>query len=1051
MTESLCRIKSSRQPSAALCRHVASWGAFALSLIAYLLTLAPSASYWDCPEYILSAFRLEPGHPPGNPFWTLTARFFTILFGSPQRAALAVNLSSALSMAAAAGLLASSIFIILRRTILRRHSPIVTAAASLAGALCFGWADSPWYSAVEAEVYALSMLFTALSFRLMLTWAFLPDRRRARRYLLLIIYLTGLSIGVHQLNLLVIPALALVWLFRRHRRRAPWRTLLMLLLSFAIVGAILLLFMPGVIAICARTQPMCVNDLGLPFHSGVWIAWAIMLILAALLPLCAAKARLGSRLRLAAWAPLLLLIGYSAYFTILIRGAANTPINEAAPSDIFALALYQSRDQYGSTPLFYGPTPYSRPLYEERIDSAGHASYPLYAKIQGKPLYTRDTASYRPGNAPEYVRYGEKSKFRYPPELNMFLPRMTSGDPEDIEAYGDWAGMTPAAMDTVMASFAIDSLGQPVGRLGDDGTRSKSPTPRPTYLQQLQYLLGYQISYMYLRYMMWNFCGRQNDRASVGEVEHGNFITGIPPLDTAMLGPQSAMPDEIGRDNPGRNVYFAIPLIFGILGILALSDKHSLAARRWNFVIFILFFMTGIAIVLYLNQSPREPRERDYSFLGSMWAYAIWIAAGMAWLWRIAAEKGMLARRLRVPPKSFVAAVCLATPIWMLAQNFDDHDRSERHAAADYAANLLNSLDRDAIIFVNGDNYTFPLWYAQEVLGLRRDVSIINTAYLSTPWYAIQLMRPGEVSLPVRMQASPEDLAYNNFSYIFYKSLPALPDSAGLDVTAGGVGVNAKAVDAVAALREVYAVSQGRPSLAPLLSIPFGMDTVTLEARQIAEGRTYMPAASLFTLDIIASNAASPHPRPVYWHDMLPTSAYAGLHPYTVRDFQTRRLDAESARIVADGAPLPERSLDFKILSGGADRPRFYADATVGSILSRQRLSLIRHGRRLLRSGDAAGALEAAELCQRLFPPTGWEYQVLYDADSVCHEGFELASLKIDAGKALGNRQAVKEGEALRKREKARYLQWRRYREALPPRLRNLMTPKNQRKALYKS
>ena len=478
MTESLCRIKSSRQPSAALCRHVASWGAFALSLIAYLLTPAPSASYWDCPEYILSAFRLEPGHPPGNPFWTLTARFFTILFGSPQRAALAVNLSSALSMAAAAGLLASSIFIILRRTILRRHSPIVTAAASLAGALCFGWADSPWYSAVEAEVYALSMLFTALSFRLMLTWAFLPDRRRARRYLLLIIYLTGLSIGVHQLNLLVIPALALVWLFRRHRRRAPWRTLLMLLLSFAIVGAILLLFMPGVIAICARTELICVNDLGLPFHSGVWIAWAIMLILAALLPLCAAKARLGSRLRLAAWAPLLLLIGYSAYLTILIR------------------------DAYGSTPLFYGPTPYSRPLYEERIDSAGHASYPLYAKIQGKPLYTRDTASYRPGNAPEYVRYGEKSKFRYPPELNMFLPRMTSGDPEDIEAYGDWAGMTPAAMDTVMASFAIDSLGQPVGRLGDDGTRSKSPTPRPTYLQQLQYLLGYQISYMYLRYMM---------------------------------------------------------------------------------------------------------------------------------------------------------------------------------------------------------------------------------------------------------------------------------------------------------------------------------------------------------------------------------------------------------------------------------------------------------------------------------------------------------------------------------------------------------------------
>lgn len=1010
-------------------RRLSSWLAFAVALLTYILTLEGGASYWDCPEYIVTAWRLEPGHPPGNPFWTLTARMFTILGVSAGNAATAVNLSSALFMAGSVGILASTLFYVLRMTLLpgrKVWSLRLAALLSLCGALCFGWADSPWYSAVEAEVYAMSLFITVLSVRLMLGWALMRDRVRARRQLLLIVYLTGLSIGVHQLNLLVIPVLVMIWFFRRHPRRAPWQTALWLFLSFAMVGGILLVMMPGVIWLCEVCEWVSVNELRLPYHSGVIICMALLMTLCAVLPVIAVR----TRYRTWSWVPLLLLTGYSVFFIILIRGAANPPMNEGAPSDIFALSSYLNRDQYGSAPLLYGRTPYSKPMRLEVMDSTGKASYNRYATRHRSDRIAKGmTADGHPG----YLKYGERFEYIYQPELDMFLPRLVSGNPDDIAAYEDWAGMSPESMECVEVSYALDSAGRAVGRFMPDGSRVYDKGLRPTYLQNLQYLGGYQIGYMYLRYLMWNYSGRQNDRFAVGEVEHGNFITGIGVIDDTMLGPQSAMPSEIGRDNRGRNVYYMIPLLLGLLGIMSLCDrkgKDGMLFNRVNFVIFILFFMTGLAIVLYINQGPREPRERDYSYLGSFWAYAVWIGTGMAWLCRCA---GRIRHRMwrRVAVISALIISC-GTPLWMLVQNYDDHDRSGRTAVEAYAGNLLNSLEPDAILFVNGDNYTFPLWYMQEVHGVRRDVTVINMAYLLTPWYVRGLMSPGESSSGVATTARPEDIAYNKFAHVYFGS-PTRSDS-----------INA--ADCISALREMYIRKDGRPRMPAVFRLMTSEgDSILLSAKSVAGGRESIDFSMLMMLDIIATNAVSPRPRPVYWHEMLPATSYAGLKPYTVRDLQTRRLfprndETELAEVVLpSGMPRME--------SGGADTNGFYADVTTGGMISRQRMSMVRYAGRLLERGDARAALAVANESERLFPPAVWEYQIVYDADSIHHEGYELAAIKIKAGRALGDTSAVNAGERLHERENARYGEWSRYREALPARLRNVMTSKNLRKA----
>lgn len=1020
-----------------LLHRAASWLTFFGALAVYVLTLDTDASFWDCPEYLVTAVRLEIGHPPGNPFWTLIARIFSLFGGSdPQAIAMSVNFSSALFTAMASGLLASSLFIIFR-LLPGRFSPVGAFVASLCGGLIFAWSDSPWFSAVEAEVYAFSLFLTALTVRLMIGWIFIRNRASAARRILLIVYLTGLSIGVHQLNLLVIPALALIWLYKKHPGRAGWKRLLLtLLISMGAVGFVLLGFMPGVIWLASRMELLCVNHLGLPFHSGIIAFWGMALAIAWGVPLALQyRCRLNTDIMLILWMLPLLLTGYSCYMLILARASANPPMNEGEPANIFALSSYLGRDQYGKTPLFYGKTPYSRPMRLETFNADSTPSYSNYARNMKGPLYAPDTTA----GSRRYHLYEHASELIYTPELNMFFPRLTSSDPANIACYADWAGMTQQTMVPTKISYALDSLGNPVGKLNSDGSRIEETEMRPTYLQNLRYLLGYQISYMYLRYLMWNFSGKQNDRFATGEVEHGNFITGFPHIDEAMLGSRESMPDEIGDSNRGYNRYFLLPLLFGIIGMFFLQSRGA-TGERISTVILILFLMTGVAIVVYLNQSPREPRERDYSFLGSFWAFTLWIGAGIYAMFALKFKMKWLPERLRVAAASLVA---LFIPAWMLAENFDDHDRSGRQGVTDFAANFLNSLEPDAILFTNGDNFTFPLWWAQEVCGIRRDVTIINTAYLTTPWYVAQFFIPGEAHPALRMQMNPSLLPYGTLKVSRYAPSSTSPSATD----------SLCAADALDALRARYA-SPGDYRFPAMLriAIPGSKDSLYIRSAAVASASSHINLKQLATLDIIASNASSSYPRPVYWQSSLSATDFGGVYPFTSRSLHTRRLTYDNN---PDSIAC---LLDFDLASAMATLPGVrpgckpgdvYADATFGPMITIQRQALLRLGGRLLKAGRPADALKTARLIMRHFPHEEWEYQIYAESDSAIHEGIDLARLLMESSRRLPSPDSTTYNEGLRllEREYRRHRQWAEYRRNLPPRYRNVLTPKNRKKA----
>lgn len=1046
-------------------RFAASAFVFLCSIVTYLLTLEPDASFWDCPEYLVTAARLEIGHPPGNPVWTLTARIFSIFGGDdPYAIAIAVNAMSALFSALGAALLASFAFIALTLCFPRKKLSSDNALigfVSTCGALCYAWCDSAWFSAVESEVYGMSLFLTALCMRLMAGYVIDSDRSRARRTLLLTVYLTGLSIGVHQLNLLCIPAMAMIWLFRRYRHRTGFlRLSVTLIASFAAVGFILLVMMPGTLRLASLTELLCVNSLHLPVHSGVWTFWILALTLCSLLPAISYRKGWSRRYRMLSWIPVFLLTGYSSYMLILMRGAANPPMNEGAPSDIFAMQSYLGRDQYGSTPLFYGKTPESRVMRIEKICPDGT---PDYSSLAFKEKGIKYALSHYPDSAdtlhaanpsPRYVSTGHFKEYVHTPELNMWFPRLTSSDPSDKESYADWAGMTQESMVPVEISYALDSCGNPVGRINPDGTRTRETELRPSYLHQLRYLGSYQIAYMYLRYLMWNFAGRQNDRFACGEIEHGNFITGIPVADNAMLGDIKRMPDEIGAANRGHNVYFLIPLLLGIIGIFALQNRGK-SGERLNTIIGMLFLMTGIAIVIYLNQSPREPRERDYSFLGSFWAYAIWICAGMLALIRASrpytseCNKTSTRRRHNMTPRlshlTFPLALLFtaSVPLWMLAQNYDDHDRSCRRGVTHFAANILNSLDKNAILFTNGDNYTFPLWWAQEVAGIRRDVTVINTAYLATPWYVTSFMIPGPESTPLLMQAKAADVAFGDAAATFYTRSAVSPSH--ID--------SLTAEDALLALRRRYDGGQSIrfPAMLRIVN-PHGNDSLYIRTSAIASGASTIGLRQLAAFDIIASNAASSNPRPVYWFAILPSSDFAGTYPITSRTLFTRRLVYTDTMTPA----LKNQLLDRDLLQARRNLPgktslntSINADASFGPMITAQRYSLLRLGGRLLDAGRYRDALDLAKIIDARYPASDWEYQLFVDSDSACHEGLDLAVLFLEGAKGCGNADSndYQKGLTLLHRERNRLAQWRDYYLSLSPQRRRVLTPKSKAKA----
>jgi len=1093
------RIDLERHAVFRLADRTVSISVFFILLLTYWLTVPPTVSFWDCPEYVMAAYRLEVGHPPGNPFWMLVERVVT-MFAAPEYVALAVNLSSGLFTALAGMLLAKCIFIgavwVLKTRDGRRRRlhAFYAAGAAFLGALSFGWCDSAWFSAVEAEVYAMSIFLTVLSLWLMMKWARAHDRSLAWRYLILLAYVFGLSLGVHQLNLLVIPALAFIWALRREIH-SPWKILLAFLLGIAAVGCILEGMMPSTIALAAAFELFAVNTIHVPYLWGV-AAYVLLLGLTLIIALVAtsrstnrgllslaifppvflsgifivadqffmglAISLLASilivrisyfkpyRLNMMMWMLAMLLTGYSCYALIPIRGDIPAPPNAALPGEPFSFAAYQAREQYGAAPLLYGETPYSKPLYIETFSADSTPRYSRYKikhehrilerlqpdarlpKLHGASALSREDsllnlrALEHPGNA--YVVKGYRSSHVLTPELNMWFPRITSRDPRDLKAFESWVGMTPETMTEVRISEAVDSDGNFVPKLDAFGKRTEPVSYRPTYLQNFQYMGAYQVGYMYMRYLMWNFSGRQNDIPSTGEVEHGNFITGFMPLDNAMLEAEDALPDHAGKDNPGRNRYYLLPFILGIIGIVWLL-RSNWRGRIACAVIAVLFVMTGLAIVVYLNQSPGEPRERDYTFLGSYMAFAMWIGAGALAFARTAAR--FTARHLRRNGRLFrngsprirtliiAAAIGFIPPAVVMAilpvENFDDHDRSDRRAASNLARNLLNSLDRDAVIFVEGDNYTFPLWYAQEVEGMRRDVRVINLSYLTNPKYASLVLREWNGTKPLNSVLREPDLIYNAFS---------TPTAEGKRDSV------ADALDMLNALRLSYKAS----TLATAVSftLPSG-EHITLPITRITRTPTSstLEFRRLMMLDIIVSNISGENPRPIYWQKALAKDRFLGLLPYLTDDVFAYRLgsvstDRQCEKII---------SLSESLLPPNG-RPDAYMDETPATQVARQRADLTAAARLLLRNGHPQEAERLARFTLSTFGHNPYSYSNVWMGDTVFITAREFGSLFRELGDSLSSPELSASGDSILKADETRRMQWERYRRTLSPRMR---------------
>jgi hypothetical protein len=702
--------------------NLIGWLIFGVAAAVYLNTLEPTVSFWDCGEFISCAYHLEIGHQPGAPFFLLLGRLFS-LFAGHHAGAVAVMINS-LSALASAGTIMFLFWTITRLAVKlipensmpsgRRTASVFTAG--IAGALACTFSDTFWFSAVEGEVYATSALFTAVAFWAILKWEEMADSETGDRWIILIVYLMGLSVGVHLLNLLTIPAIVLVYYFRKYTATLKG-TLSAIFISFAILLFVVFVLIPWLIRLAAWTDLLFVNGFGLPFNTGTMFYTGLLAALFIFL-LTFSHARHKVLLNKITLALMMFCIGYSSFIVLSIRAAANPPINLSKVKDPFSLLGYITREQYVIRPVVYGPY-YNAPV-------TGYKSTGTYIPAAGK-----------------YQRTEQHVRYEYDKRFMTLFPRMGSDDPQDIEAYRRWG--------------KIKGTRLPV--IGRDG-RSEMIV-KPLFTDNLRYFFRYQLGFMYFRYFMWNFAGRQTENQGNGSILNGNWISGIPLLDEARLGPQANYPATL-RANKGRNVYYMLPLLLGILGIIFQYRR----SRKSFLVVLLLFLLTGVAIVVYLNEVPVTPRERDYAVGGSFYVFCIWIGLGAAGMIEY------LRRRISTLPGIIVSllicAVCI--PGLMARENFDDHNRSHRFVARDFAYDYLNSCAPDAILFTNADNDTYPLWYVQEVEGIRTDVRVILAPFLNADWYIGQLADWHGKATPVPLTIDAKKYASGRLNSVpFYK------------------------------------------------------------------------------------------------------------------------------------------------------------------------------------------------------------------------------------------------------------------------------------------
>ncbi len=691
------------------------WTTFVVALITYTLTLEPTVSFWDCGEYITTSVKLEVGHPPGAPVFQLVANVLSQLaLGDVTKQAYWVNFTSGLSSALSIPFLFWTITMLAKKLVRGEESlgqNIAVLGSGLVGALAFTWSDSFWYSAVEGEVYAMSSFFTAVAFWAALKWESAADHDlKANRWLLLVAYLTGLSVGVHILVFLTIPAVVMIYFYKNYPK-VTWKTWVVAnAVSVFVLALVFAVIIPVILRLFGFFEITAVNSIGLPKNSG-----SVLMVLALV-----AGVYFGIRWAVKNNRPLveqgilavvMLLVGYSSFVVLAIRSNANTPIDENNPEDAMSLLAYYNREQYGDWPVLYGQS------FNSKLDSQKP-----YADGSPTYLYSEETGKY------EVVSDGKASKPNYAKDDVGFFPRMWSDQADHVENYQRIFGA--------------------------------NPDQKITFSEHFKYFLDYQVGQMWFRYFMWNFAGRQNDDQNRYELTNGNWMTGIDFIDEARLGPQSNLPDSMKRQE-GRNLYYALPLILGLLGLWFQTKRD----QRNAWVVALMFLFTGLAIVVYTNHKPFEPRERDYAFVGSFYVFAIWVGLGVVALYELLAKYRSTALALGV------TALTLGIPTLMVAENWDDHDRSNRYAARDIAKMYLDSCAPNAILFTNGDNDTFPLWYLQEVEGYRTDVRIVNLSLLNTDWYIDMMKRKFYDSEPVPFTFEKSEYVQGTRDVLYFQDM----------------------------------------------------------------------------------------------------------------------------------------------------------------------------------------------------------------------------------------------------------------------------------------
>ena len=1053
-----------------LLNNIFGWVSFVIAAVTYLLTLEPTASFWDCPEFISQGAKLEVGHPPGNPIFMLTARFFVTVFGNNiANAAIAVNSMSALLSAATILLLFWTVTHLIRRLIVSDDATSMTwwqmtliFAGGFCGALAYTWSDTFWFSAVEGEVYAFSSFCTALVFWLILKWENRADRPHSDRYLILIAYVIGVSIAVHLLNLLCIPAIVLVYYYKKCKNVTAKGSLIALLVSFAIVALILYGLVPGFVMVAQWFELLFVNVFGMSYNMGVLIyavllvavfIWAIRSLYSQTNPkaikwsFCLSLMLSGMPFIGNVWIGLLLtaalfgyvffacpkipvrmfnivvlsvfliFVGYSSYALLLIRSNAGTPMNQNAPDNVFSLGSYLNREQYGERPLFSGA------VFAEELDVvSGENDGQMYNLVRvdetGMPVtrlvdkYLRDEQG-NPYSDPkmthnkvvktsesqsdEYVEAVSNPNYKEIPDLSMLLPRIYSDNPAHVEGYKGWSQYEisdlkyiPAevrrrwaaqgfadlreVLPYITSQTTVDSY---ISRNGD--VVKTQSVWKPGFGTNLRYFFNYQFSHMYWRYFMWNFAGRQNDFQGNGEPHLGNWISGIPAIDNMRLGDQSLLPDEYGKGNKGHNVFYMLPLLLGVLGLLwqALYVKPGNPQRGIEqfWVVCFLFFMTGIAIVLYLNQTPGQPRERDYAFAGSFYAFAIWIGIGVPAIGMML--RSLFAGRKKSPDRAgrgalavsaaVACVVALGVPLQMVSQTWDDHDRSGRYTARDFGMNYLSSVAPNGIIFCNGDNDTFPLWYAQEVEGYRTDVRVVNLSYLTTDWYANQQRIPSYDGAPVPMYARPTDYAYDKLAYSFVYPvgdtlMTARESLANLYSTPATVGqavmvypkIYMPLADTAAVMQRFGVDTVSEASLRyklPYLSSP----TADIQAFMAQTGKRGLNLGNTLSLDFIANSVDNNFERPVYFASTVPSSYYMGLSPYMASTGLASMVTPFAGSPVSPLVDTAYENIMGKFRWGGLDIDNpgsLYLDETVRRMVSSTRTAIFSVARDLINSGS---------------------------------------------------------------------------------------------------